>query len=252
MQSISFYPPIELNYRLGSSDGISIDFLYLNITGYITYVWSMTLQVYNSTAREQFHQKYGNYPLLTFLDILYAAHGLVLTLVTLSQVHDSLKIWNIKRRISTRLHRGAKVVLVLLFAYVSTSLVRIWLNDLILLDLAMGLAMCKVAISFLKYIPQLYHNYQRKSMVGYSIVQIWLDSAGGVFSLLQLFLDSYMESGQLEWADLIHNRGKLGLGLVTLSFDACFLVQYYIVYRHEGYEEGDQDGIQTKTTPLMV
>ena len=46
----------------------------------------------------------------------------------------------------------------------------------------------KLAISNLKYLPQLYWNYVRKSTKGWSIFNIILDLTGGLLSFGQMFL----------------------------------------------------------------
>jgi cystinosin len=46
----------------------------------------------------------------------------------------------------------------------------------------------KLSITFLKYLPQFYWNYQRKSTKGWSIANIILDLTGGTFSFLQMAL----------------------------------------------------------------
>lgn len=47
----------------------------------------------------------------------------------------------------------------------------------------------KAAITFLKYIPQVYLNYSRKSTVGWSIINILLDFTGGSLSIFQQVID---------------------------------------------------------------
>lgn len=47
----------------------------------------------------------------------------------------------------------------------------------------------KLAVSLIKYIPQAYLNFTRKSTVGWNIWNVLLDFSGGVLSLVQLFLD---------------------------------------------------------------
>ena len=48
----------------------------------------------------------------------------------------------------------------------------------------------KLAISNLKYLPQLYWNYKRKSTKGWSIFNILMDFSGGAGSFLQLALEA--------------------------------------------------------------
>jgi len=42
----------------------------------------------------------------------------------------------------------------------------------------------KAAITFVKYLPQVYLNYKRKSTVGWSLANVLLDLAGGSLSML--------------------------------------------------------------------
>lgn len=55
------------------------------------------------------------------------------------------------------------------------------------------LSYIKVFITLVKYIPQVYLNWKRKSTVGWSIWNVLLDFTGGVFSFLQLFVNSLEE-----------------------------------------------------------
>ena len=48
--------------------------------------------------------------------------------------------------------------------------------------LVMGYAKC--AITLVKYVPQVYLNYSRQSTVGFSIINVLLDLAGGILSFL--------------------------------------------------------------------
>jgi hypothetical protein len=48
----------------------------------------------------------------------------------------------------------------------------------------------KISISFLKYLPQFYWNYKRKSTKGWSIANILLDLTGGTFSFAQMALEA--------------------------------------------------------------
>jgi cystinosin len=74
-------------------------------------------------------------------------------------------------------------------------------------------------------------------------MQVLLDTAGGIFSMVQLVLDSYGSGGGWEGVatSLADNPGKLGLAGVSLFFDAVFIVQHYVLYgpvRVLGLEHG--------------
>ena len=48
----------------------------------------------------------------------------------------------------------------------------------------------KALITFLKYSPQVYHNYKRKSTKGWSLANIFMDFSGGLLSFAQIIVDS--------------------------------------------------------------
>ena len=88
--------------------------------------------------------------------------------------------------------------------------------------------------------PQVALNYKRQSTVGWSIGTILLDLAGGVLSMLQLVLDSSLQS---DWSGITGNPVKLLLGNVTIFFDAIFCIQHYVLYRD------NRDTTDLKGTP---
>jgi cystinosin len=57
----------------------------------------------------------------------------------------------------------------------------------------------KLICTVIKYCPQVYVNYKRKSTEGWSINQILLDFTGGILSLAQLLIDSAL---QADWSGL--------------------------------------------------
>ena len=89
----------------------------------------------------------------------------------------------------------------------------------------------KLFITIVKYIPQAWTNYQRKSTVGWSIEQILMDMLGGVLSIAQLVIDSSL---QKDWSGVTGNPVKLGLGNVSIVFDVIFMTQHYVLYRGAG------------------
>jgi hypothetical protein len=52
----------------------------------------------------------------------------------------------------------------------------------------------KLFITLIKYVPQAYLNFRRKSTFGWSIGNILLDFTGGFLSIGQMFVISYNES----------------------------------------------------------
>ena len=98
----------------------------------------------------------------------------------------------------------------------------------------------KLVITVIKYIPQVWANYKRKSTVGWSIGQILCDLIGGVLSVVQLLIDSSLEG---DWSGVTGNPVKFGLGNVSIFFDIIFMVQHYVLYRQSGEPEAEQRGL---------
>lgn len=86
----------------------------------------------------------------------------------------------------------------------------------------------KLVVTVVKYIPQAWLNYKRKSTSGWSIDQILLDFAGGVLSISQLLIDSSLQG---DWSGLTGNPVKFGLGNISIIFDIIFMTQHYVLYR---------------------
>ncbi|KAJ3242568.1 hypothetical protein HDU81_000013 [Chytriomyces hyalinus] len=250
--SVSFYPQLLVNHRHRHTrlEGLSVDFLVLNLVGFICYsVYTCTL-FWSSGAQDQFHKRFGSQaPLPSDADVAFALHALTITTVTLVQsalilagnsVASSVETDSGSRVISTsafQLRNGLSLGTRQIYKRVS-PLVRIFTASvsvllivstfcLPLLDVLYITSVVKVAISLAKYIPQLLLNHARRSTVGWSIVNILLDLAGGILSFAQLLLDS-IDAGDVT---LVYaNPAKLMLGLTSLGFDTLFIIQHFILY----------------------
>jgi cystinosin len=96
------------------------------------------------------------------------------------------------------------------------------------LDFLYGLSYIKLGMTVVKYIPQVYMNYLRKSTKGWNVYNVILDVIGGFFSTAQLFLDSWITG---HWSGISGFAIKLGLGFVSIFFDAVFLLQHFVFYK---------------------
>jgi cystinosin len=97
----------------------------------------------------------------------------------------------------------------------------------------------KLFVTLVKYMPQVWMNYQRQSTDGWSIGQILLDFSGGVLSLLQLLIDASL---QLDWSGVTGNPVKLGLGNISILFDLIFIIQHYVLYAGRSDSKVDEAG----------
>jgi len=87
----------------------------------------------------------------------------------------------------------------------------------------------KVIITFVKYTPQVYLNFKRKSTFGWSIENIFLDFTGGSLSFIQIFMD-WINTGNTSQFSGGLNVAKFLLGIISMFFDVIFMVQHFCLY----------------------
>ncbi|GAA5900902.1 cystinosin-like protein ERS1 [Sporobolomyces salmoneus] len=225
--SLSFYPQFILNYRRKSSTGLSLDFCAINPAGHASLLIVNSALYASSIVRRQYQARHdGHLPQARLNDVWFSAHATLLATLTLGQSFfyrrdPAQKISSFNRYF-------------LLFVFASTIILAFLaatpsVHRIEYLDVIQYLSYIKLYISFSKYVPQVKLNYQRKSTVGWSIENILLDLTGGTLSLAQLVLDSWIAD---DWKGITGNPAKLGLSLLTLGFDAIFIIQHYVLYRH--------------------
>ncbi|MBW0467240.1 hypothetical protein O181_006955 [Austropuccinia psidii MF-1] len=228
---ISFYPQLVLNYKRKSVRGLSLDFLALNVVGFLCYSASTIGLLLSSTVRREYSERHkGGLPNVRFNDLVFALHALVLSLLTwLQSLHYKR---DASQRVSPIVRTGIVLISFTIFCLI------IWTIDsesftsphpflFRWIDLVTLLSTIKVYISFAKYLPQAYLNWKRQSTVGWSIQNILLDFTGGIFSLAQMLLDAGLDN---EWDSMTSNPGKLGVALLAIGFDVVFMLQHYILY----------------------
>lgn len=227
--SFSFYGQVIENYRRGKVNGLNINFEVYNFVGFAGYT------VY--TFWGYFDPKLGTGN-VQIQDLCFAAHALLLTIITIGQViyyydknDPDLKVSNFTITLLSVMIWGA---LVLIFVeqvlqyydpHESTKKNYIF-NSLIYLG------WCKVAISLVKYIPQVISNYRRKSTIGWNIHNILLDITGGILSFVQNVIDSIRGTLDIEGQTPTLNIAKFAISFVAVIFDVIFIVQHYILYKN--------------------
>lgn len=228
--SISSYTPILTNIKHRSAQGVSFDFAVLNSFGYLYMTLSMFTTWFCWVVDPE--QPLEN-PQLSWFDLLYSLHGSLLNWVLLSQLICGERIWGFhdtKFRMKTVYYR-VWVVSMLACLYCTLHFVikthfSGWDNSYTL-RYCNQLFMLKVAMSFVKYIPQILYNAQRQSVKGFSTTGVCLDMTGGIASLLQFLLGiSKQNDYHLDWHIIWLNIGKISLSLVTMGFCSVFLWQW--------------------------
>ncbi|XP_069082444.1 cystinosin [Pleurodeles waltl] len=222
--SISFYPQVIENWRRKSVVGLSFDFLALNLTGFIAYSVFNVGVFWVAYIKEQFLQVYPNGVIpVDANDVFFSLHAVVLTLVVIFQCY-------IYERGSQKVSKVAIGLLLLAWIFAFCTLFVAVSGRITWLQFLFFFSYIKLGITLVKYFPQAFLNFRRKSTEGWSIGNVLLDFTGGSFSLLQMFLQSYNND---EWTLIFGDPTKFGLGLFSIVFDIVFMVQHYCLYKHK-------------------
>ncbi|CAG8533779.1 3488_t:CDS:2 [Paraglomus brasilianum] len=188
---------------------------------------------YSSTIQEQYRRIYGgNENLVRANDVFFAVHALILSCITFGQT------FLYKKNRNQRLSAFAISLTFITFLGILSMYLKVASGLSEWIDLLYFISYIKLGLSLIKYIPQAYINYKRKSTVGWSIHNIALDFTGGTLSLLQLILDAYLAD---DWSGISGDPVKFGLGSVSLTFDLLFMGQHYILYRDRNDYSNDED-----------
>ncbi|KAK9885592.1 hypothetical protein WA026_012350 [Henosepilachna vigintioctopunctata] len=221
--SISFYPQIYINFRRKSVVGLNFDFLALNLIGFSLYsIFNIGLYFIDEIEEEYFARYPRGLNPVQLNDVFFAVHAAIATVVTIVQCF-------IYERDEQRVSITAKGIITVFAVFLSISTILVFCNVISWLDLLYYCSYVKLTITLIKYIPQAYMNYRRKSTVGWSIGNIFLDFTGGTLSILQMILNAFNYD---DWISIFGDPTKFGLGLFSVVFDVFFILQHYVFYRH--------------------
>ncbi|GAB2229683.1 hypothetical protein Droror1_Dr00013934 [Drosera rotundifolia] len=220
--SISFYPQVILNFRRKSVVGLNFDFVVLNLTKHSSYLIYNATLYFSSAVQQQYREKYGLDEMIPVAanDVAFSIHAVLLTLVTLFQIfiyeRGNQKVSRISLGIVSVVWSAATICFLIALPHHSW----LWLISVF--------NAIQVTMTVIKYIPQAFMNYFRKSTDGFSIGNILLDFLGGVTNYGQMATQSI---DQHSWVNFYGNIGKTLLSLVSISFDILFMVQHFVLYR---------------------
>ncbi|TVY88129.1 Cystinosin-like protein [Lachnellula willkommii] len=236
--SLSFYPQPILNFRRRSTTGTTIDFPAINVVGFLAYFISNTAFIYSTQIRKQYAERHhGLMPTVQINDMAFAAHALFTSLVTISQFVPGLWGFDKKGRKGPGARLSTGILTIIIGSFLGVCLMAIIVaarhdpdpkTGWAWIDLIYTFSYVKLLITLVKYMPQVLTNYRNKSTHGWSIHQIILDFVGGLLSIGQLGIDSYLQG---DWAGITGNPVKLALGNISVFFDIIFMIQHYWVYR---------------------
>jgi len=227
--SISFYPQTILNFQRKSVVGLNFDFLAYNLLGFTCYgLYNIGMYWIPSVKEEYQHEHPDGVNPVQINDVCFTLHAVLITTVTIVQCF-------LYERGGQKVSLVAKVLVSLSLVSLLVLLVVAACSAITWLTYLMVFSYLKLGISLIKYIPQAYMNYRRKSTEGWSIGNVLLDFTGGSLSILQMILQSYNND---EWDLVFGDPTKFGLGLISVLFDVFFMLQHYVFYKEQvGYHD---------------
>ncbi|PSR94339.1 PQ loop repeat-domain-containing protein [Coniella lustricola] len=249
--SLSFYPQPILNWRRKSTSGTTIDFPFINTLGFLAYLISNAAFYYSPVVRAQYAARNnGHHPAVAFNDIAFAAHALLLSLITASQYFFP-RLWRFAATPGTRISRFILGTAIGCVLGVFVVILRVQPDsdstrsvdpqrDWVWLDVVYAVGYVKLWVTLIKFTPQILANFRNKSTAGWSISQILLDFVGGTLSIAQLLIDSYLQG---DWSGLTGNPVKFALGQVSMIYDLIFFAQHYVLYREPGGMTGEREAL---------
>lgn len=230
MWTVSFYPQLIANFRRKSVEGLSLDYMMLNIAGFACYTVFNVALFSSATVQAEYKQRFHTISIPVELnDVLFGIHALLLSIALAVQCVVYPRAPTQKVSIGTSL--GLSITTILGLAYVGTLAVRgehdapwTWL------DLCYYCSFVKMGVTLVKYIPQVHLNHIRRSTEGWAIDNVLLDMGGGLLSTAQLLTNCYVLA---DWTAVTGNPIKFGLGLTSMVFDLVFALQHYVWFRQQ-------------------
>lgn len=195
--SVSAYPIVWSNWKNGNPNAVSLDYVVLNTIGYMCLFASMVLQRIFWISGSSNNEEQLAAPEISNPDLTYCGHGLLMNLVLLSQFVFGQSLWNFSNTVRGQ-HRMNKfyqrialfcsVTILILIGLFLNELTAVGMSNDILLSFCNKLSAIKIAMSLIKYFPQVKYNFERKTMRGFPIQSTIIDIVGSICSLGQLAL----------------------------------------------------------------
>lgn len=228
--SLCFYGQVIENYRRKSVKGLCFDFEVYNIYGFTGYsIYTIWGYVDNDMGTG----------IVQIQDIIFAVHALIITSVTVLQICIYYQKGDPEQTVSiycilliSVLFWGATILIFLeyILNYYDPHVSARGPNEKYVFNSVIYLGWCKVLITLIKYAPQAYSNYIRKSTIGWNIHNILFDITGGSFSFAQNIVDTFRPILPGETPREL-NIAKYALSFVSILYDLLFLTQHYILYK---------------------
>merc|ERR1719334_1676194 len=221
--SVSFYPQVWINFKRKSVEGLNFDFLSLNVVGFTLYSCYNCGIYFNEAIQEMYFEEHDtqNVP-VKVNDVVFGLHAVFACIVTIVQCF-------IYERGGQTVSKPCIGALIGIALFIISTSISAGCDAIDWLEFLTWASYVKLGITIVKYMPQAWMNFRRKSTVGWSIGNVLLDFTGGSLSMLQMIMDSYNLD---DWSSFFGDFTKFGLGMFSVLFDILFIMQHYVCYRN--------------------
>ena len=206
------YEPI----RILSSNGLSYDFIYVNMLSYILMAFQDCYGRINPNASFKYEVHQPDC-IISVAGVIFGMFGAVLLKILPRKV---------PKKLSGVFGRGPMISMV-----VMPVVAAIWTENL---DDTMRIVGIIRAVSIqISYIPQFLNNYFNKSTRGFSQQGIIQDLISSCTGITQIFLDHIRDNIEdINYKGFFHdlNYGKFFLNFFTIVACIAFIIQHYCVY----------------------
>lgn len=217
--SVSFYPQLIDNQRRKSVTGLSVDFVIASFYGFMCYAIFNASMYFSEAVREEYRSRYGGKNnLVAIHDVVFALHATVITFLFCMQVFFF-------RKPNEGPSKSGVILAAMLTIIIGLGAFLALFQYVQMLDYLYGLSYIKLILTIIKYIPQAWMNWKRRSTTGWSITNVLLDFFGGLFSIAQLLIDAYTSGHNM--SGILGFLPKLILGIISILFDTLFMLQHY-------------------------
>ena len=223
------YPQIFTNLKNKNSDGMSVSMIFLSVLQFLCYTFLSYILFFSNNIKNKYQKIMKDDCTDIYLsDLFFGTHALLSTLILVFQYYY-YDHSNNKLTIISSINLLTLTILVLLEITLCIILYYIHNNDIFLAYLILCFSISHNVFTFLKYVPQIYYTYKRKSIHDWNIANVHFDILGALFLLSEMIVTAINKN---EIDSLFSNLAKFNLTIITILFDSILYIQYYYFYPH--------------------
>jgi len=219
--ALVFYPQIYENWKNKSVVGYNFDMLALDTID-LTVYFAYNIGIYAIPyVQNQYLKEHETSVVPVKLnDVIFCIHGMLSCLVLIIQCR-------IYERGQQKVSKTCLCFVGGIVCLIMCTIAAALTNEINWVECLSYLSYIKL-LAITKYIPQIFLNHRRRSTKGFSIGVVLLDGVGGCCSIGQMITNSYNYN---DWTSFGGNPTKVGVGILSIVFDAILALQHYLCYR---------------------